>query len=196
MFITALTLYLLSDFYHLKDCRSPAMPTHFSFYKFTYRWQVSTLPTSESHRHFMTEFSPKSRSIIITDMLHRPAQLLRTLSGFSRSMPLPQCHVRHSLTLTPALIRSRHIMAHLHSGCTYPHVLYVMQYSVFNLATIPVYKHHTSEGHVPRFFYILPLPYHTFFEPFLLNDCESVVVRLIAVHNRTPPPSPCFVYMG
>ena len=46
------------------------------------------LPTSELHRHFMTEFQPKFRSIIITDMLHRPAQLLCILSGFYRSMPL------------------------------------------------------------------------------------------------------------
>ena len=75
-------------------------------------------------------------------------------------------------------------MAHLHSGYTYPHVLYVIQYSVFNSATIPAYKHHTSEEHVPRFFYLLPLPYHTFFEPFLLNDRKSVVVRLIAVHDK------------
>jgi len=54
------------------------------------KWQVITLPTSELHRHFMTEFQPKSRSIIITDMLHRPAQLLCILSGFYRSMPLLQ----------------------------------------------------------------------------------------------------------
>ena len=108
------------------------MPSHFSFHKFTYKWQVSTLPTSESHRHFMTEFFfTKSRSIIITDMLHRPAQLLCILSDFSRSLPLFQCHIQHSLTFTPALIQSRHIMAHLHSGYTYPHVLYVIQYSVF-----------------------------------------------------------------
>ena len=48
------------------------------------------LPTSELHRHFMTEFQPKFRSIIITDMLHRPAQLLCILSGSYRSMPLLQ----------------------------------------------------------------------------------------------------------
>lgn len=48
------------------------------------------LPTSELHRHFMTEFQPKFRSIIITDMPHRPTQLLYILSGFYRYTPLPE----------------------------------------------------------------------------------------------------------
>lgn len=134
MFITALTLYLLSDFYRLKDCISSAMPTHFSFHKFTYKWQVSTLPTSESHRHLCDQdfkVSPKSGSIIITDLFHRPAHLLCILPNISRSMPLLQCTVWHFFVFAPAMIRSRHIMAYPHSGYTYPHVLYVIQYSVF-----------------------------------------------------------------
>ena len=54
-------------------------------------------------------------------MLHRPAQLLCILSGFYRSMPLL------------FQIKGRHIMAHLLSGYTYPHVLYAFQYSVVSL---------------------------------------------------------------
>ena len=72
------------------------------------------------------DFKRKSRSIIITDMLHRPAHLLCILSGSYRSMPLLQWNIFHSETN-----RNRHVMAHLHSGYTYPHVLYVSQYSVF-----------------------------------------------------------------
>ena len=57
-------------------------------------------------------------------MLHRPAQLLCILSGLYRSMPL----FFHSV-----LNQNRHILAHLLSGYTYPHVLYVLRYSVVKL---------------------------------------------------------------
>ena len=63
----------------------------FLIHKTTYRWQFITLPTSELHRHPVTGSYPKSRSIIITDMLHHPAHLLCILSGFYHFMPLLQC---------------------------------------------------------------------------------------------------------
>ena len=50
--------------------------------KLQYRWQFSTLPTSVL-----------SGSIIITDMLRRPVQLLHILSNSSRAIPLLQCYI-------------------------------------------------------------------------------------------------------
>ena len=105
----------------------------FLIHKTTYRWQFITLPTSELHRHPVTGFYPKPRSIIITDMLHRPAHLLCILSGSYRSMPLLQCPVLHFLTSIPKPFWDRHIVAHPHRGYTYPHVLYAMRYSVVKI---------------------------------------------------------------
>ena len=59
--------------------------------KLQYRWQFSTLP----HR-FCTVIKYDqifSGSIIITDMLRRPVQLLHILSNSSRSIPLRQCYI-------------------------------------------------------------------------------------------------------
>ena len=80
-----------------------------------------------------------------------------SLNAFASMNCLPFPHVH------PETIRNRQIMAHLHSGYTYPHVLYVSQYSVFNSATIQACMHHTSEGHVPKFFCPALPPYDTFF---------------------------------
>ena len=74
------------------------------------------------------QISLQSGSIIITDMLHRPVLLPHILSDFSRSIPLLQCNVSTFLHVHPK--KSRYITANLHSGSTYPHVLYANQYSV------------------------------------------------------------------
>ena len=102
----------------------------------------------------------------------------------------------YSLTFTPKTNQSRHIVAHLHSGYTYPHVLYVLQYSVFNLATIPAYMLRTSAGHVRGFFYPPPLPHHTFFEPFLLYGSECVIIWFVTVHDENSPAFPRLCVYG
>ena len=98
------------------------------------------------------------------------------------SFPFPHVH--------PETVRSRHIVAHLHSGYTYPHVLYVSQYSVFNSATIQACMHHTSEGHVPNFF-VLPFRHMIhFFKPLMHQGSKCVIVWLVAVHDKNSPACP------
>ena len=90
-------------------------------------------------------------------MLHRPAQLLCILSGLYRSMPL----FFHS-----ALKQNRHILAHLLSGYTYPHVLYVLRYSVVKLP-LKNDKQRSAASYI--------------FELLRFVGSERMVVRLIAI---------------
>lgn len=103
-------------------------------------------------------------------MLHRPAQLLCILSGSYRSTPLLFRSIPN---------QSRRIMAHLLSGYSYPHVLYVLRYSVVKFlckksfagtvcfpqktSTVPACTPRIFWGHVSVFPYPPPLPHHTFF---------------------------------
>ena len=97
-------------------------------------------------------------------MLHRPAQLLCILSGLYRSMPL----FFHSV-----LNQNRHILAHLLSGYTYPHVLYALRYSVVKLP-LKNDKQHSAASYI--------------FELLRFVGSGRMVVRLIAI---LIPHTPC-----
>ena len=112
---------------------------------------------------------------------------LLAFASMDRS-PFPHVH--------PKTNQGRHIVAHLHSGYTYPHVLYVLQYSVFHSATVPAYMHRISAGHVRELFYPPPLPHHTFFEPFLLYGSECIVIWSVTVHDKNPPAFPRLCVYG
>ena len=99
-------------------------------------------------------------------MLHRPAQLLCILSGLYRSMPL----FFHS-----ALKQNRHILAHLLSGYTYPHVLYVLRYSVVKLP-LKNDKQRSAASYI--------------FELLWFVGSERMVVQLISI---LLPPSPLYL---
>ncbi len=169
-FITALTL-----FYQSRESQNFLSVHPFFFKIITHSRQFITLPASESHRHYMTEISPEIQKYHYHRYVSSPrttaVHFVRSLSlnAFASTdfFPFPHAH--------PETIRSRHIMAHLHSGYTYPHVLYVSQYLIVNFATIQACMHHTSEGHVPIFF-ILPL--HRIIHFFSLFCSKGVRVLL------------------
>ena len=124
------------------------------------------------------------------DMLHRPAHLLCILSGFYRSMPL--CQWDFFIPSHPEADRGRHIMAHLHSGYTYPHVLYVSQYSVFIKylsqfqLVCSVFPKNTFQN-----FFLPTLRFRIHFhEFFLLCYGKGIAVRLVAVHDENPSAFP------
>ena len=104
---------------------------------------------------------PRSGSIIITDMPHRPAQLLCISPGFHRSMPSPLQWAFPILPLPPRNRPGRHIMAHPHSGYTYPHVLYAFPYSVVSPAAILACPVRICEVCAPAFFCPPPPLRHT-----------------------------------
>ena len=66
MFITALTLYLLSGFYHLKDCRFSAMPTHFSFHNSHTSGRSVLCPHRNRTVIFVTEISRFLRNLEVS----------------------------------------------------------------------------------------------------------------------------------
>ena len=155
----------------------------------------------------MTGFCIKPRSIIITDMLHRPAHLLCILSGFYHFMPLLQCLFCISSRPFQTILKQAYCGAptswlHIPSRPVCHAILSCQnQFPVWRTpyespVTVPAYAPHISGGYVSEFFYPPPPPHHTFFEPFLLGKRQRVVVRLILSMMKTPPPAPSFVYMG
>ena len=109
----------------------------------------------------MTEFQPKFRSIIITDMFHRPAQLLCILSGFYRSMPLLQWIVLRGFLSIPSRSLRKQIRAgiswrtyivatHILTSCMYNNIQFFIQLQ-FQLIC-PIFPQDTFED-----FFIFPL---------------------------------------
>ena len=164
--ITALTL-----FYQPKNHKIFRWLSSFLLKIITHSRQFITLPASESHRHYMTGFSSGIQKYHYHGYVSSPrtaaVHFVRSLSlnAFASTDCFPFPHVH----LEP--YRVRHIMAHLHSGYAYPHVLYVSQYSVVNTdiirAIIQACMRRTSERHVPGFFCPAPPPHDTFFEAIL-----------------------------
>ena len=143
------------------------MPSHFSFHKFTYKWQIITLPTSESHRHLYDRNLEVSLSRICFIAPHTCCAFCQIFFApclyFNALFDISSCSLRH-WSGAGISWRTRIVATHILMSC--------MWYNIQFLSTLSVSPKAYKNNMPHRDYKEEVSPMSTFLKYFVWHHCK------------------------